>query len=105
MNNLMSWSGNFFISTGPPESPSFVSQNMWATTIQKDVLDQCDSLDGLVDGLIEDPSLCHYDPSRLLCNGTATKSTSCLTAAQIETVRKIYSPLVYSDGDVVYPRM
>lgn len=48
----------------------------------------CDSLDGLKDGLIEDPTRCHFDPATVLCKGSATED--CLTAPQVEAARKIY---------------
>jgi feruloyl esterase len=104
-NSLQSWSGNFLNITGPPGSPSFITQNVWATTIQNDVLKQCDALDGLADGLLEDPTMCKYDPSGLLCGGTSANSTGCLTKAQVETVRRVYEPLVYPNGTLIYPRM
>jgi feruloyl esterase len=42
------------------------------------------------DGLIEDPRQCNFDPKVLLCK--AGDNASCLTAPQVEAVRKIYSP-------------
>ena len=48
----------------------------------------CDSLDGVKDGLIEDPTKCHFDPSTVECNGPETDA--CLTAKQVEAARKIY---------------
>jgi hypothetical protein len=56
--------------------------------IQKAVLAQCDSLDGVKDGLIEDPRTCHFNPRELLCKGADGKN--CLTAPQIDTLTKIY---------------
>ena len=57
--------------------------------IHNAVLEACDALDGVKDGLIEDPTRCHFDPKVLECkNGDAG---SCLTAAQVEGARKIYS--------------
>jgi feruloyl esterase len=66
---------------------------------------QCDHLDGYVDGILEDPSLCHYDPSGLLCKTGGSTNTSCLTETQLNTVRQIHSPLLQKDGSVIYPRM
>lgn len=40
-------------------------------------------------GVIDNPSRCRFDPSILLCKGA--ESDSCLTATQIDTLRKIYS--------------
>jgi feruloyl esterase len=52
-------------------------------------LDACDALDGLKDGLIGDPTRCHFDPNVLRCqDGDAP---SCLTAPQVETARKMYA--------------
>ncbi len=52
-------------------------------------LASCDAVDGLKDGLIDDPTRCRFDPSVLLCKGTETDA--CLTAAQVETLKKIYA--------------
>ncbi len=49
------------------------------------VLEACDALDGVKDGVLEDPTGCHFDPQMLACkNGDAP---SCLTAPQIELAR------------------
>ena len=37
--------------------------------IQRAVMAACDSLDGVADGLIENPRACRFDPSVLLCKG------------------------------------
>ncbi len=59
--------------------------------IHKAVLDACDALDGVRDGVIEDPTRCHFDPKTIECRGP--DATSCLTAPQVEAARKIYSPM------------
>src|SRR6516164_7198019 len=58
--------------------------------IHQAVLNACDSLDGVKDGLLEDPRQCKFDPKVLLCKGD--DGPSCLTAPQVEAARKIYSP-------------
>jgi feruloyl esterase len=58
--------------------------------IHKAVLDACDALDGAHDGLIENPTLCHFDPKTLLCKGA--DGPSCLTAPQVEAARVVMSP-------------
>ena len=60
----------------------------------------CDTLDGVEDGLISNPSLCSFDSGTLLCN--AGESHSCLTAGQVETVRIGYAPMVSGAGELVY---
>jgi feruloyl esterase len=65
------------------------------------VLQACDALDGVKDGVIDDPLRCRFDPKTLECrNGDAA---SCLTAAQVETMRMLYSPMKAPDGSVYSP--
>ncbi len=59
--------------------------------IHEAVLDACDALDGVRDGVIEDPTRCHFDPKTIECRGP--DATSCLTPPQVEAARKIYSPM------------
>ena len=49
----------------------------------------CDRLDGVVDGVIENPRRCKFDPETMACKGA--DGPDCLTPGQVETVRKIYS--------------
>ena len=57
--------------------------------LQNAALAACDELDGVKDGLLEDPSRCHFDPATLECKGA--DGPTCLTAAQVETAKKIYA--------------
>ena len=63
-----------------------------AQTLHKAVVDACDTLDGLKDGLIADPRKCAFDPATIQCS--AGDAATCLTAAQVKTARTLYSPLV-----------
>jgi feruloyl esterase len=67
-------------------------------------LKACDALDGLTDGLIEDPTQCRFDPAVLLCK--AGDDPSCLTPAQVETARGMYASIKDpSTGRVVSPAL
>lgn len=59
--------------------------------IHRAVVDACDALDGLKDGLINDPPKCRFDPALLACRGE--DGPTCLTARQVETVRTLMRPL------------
>lgn len=57
--------------------------------IHQAVLDACDALDGVTDGLIADPRQCHFDPKTLICQSGQDSST-CLTPAQAAVVKKLH---------------
>jgi feruloyl esterase len=61
--------------------------------IHRAALDACDAKDGVADGVIEDPMRCRYDPAVLLCKGS--DGADCLTKAQVEAVRAIYTTPVH----------
>jgi len=70
--------------------------------ITKAALDACDGNDGLVDNLITDPLSCRFDPAVLLCAGA--ENDSCLTAAQLAALRKIYAgPANPRTGQQIFP--
>jgi len=53
------------------------------------VLAKCDRLDGVKDGLLENPTRCTFDPKEIEC--PSGDGSNCLTAPQVEAVRKIYA--------------
>ncbi|KAJ5517875.1 Tannase/feruloyl esterase [Penicillium expansum] len=104
LSSLLAWIGNFYLITGPANSSTFVPLPLWST-IYDDMLRQCDNIDGVLDGIIENPAQCHYRPEALLCNpGTGNNDSLCLTGEQANTVRQLLSPL-YLDGKLIYPAM
>lgn len=68
--------------------------------IHQAALAACDALDGVKDGVIGDPRKCKFDPSKLLCSGA--DSPTCLTAAQVETVKKMYMTPKWKDGKPIF---
>lgn len=65
------------------------------------VNEACDALDGIKDGVLNDPRRCHFDPATLLCK--SADSAGCLTAAQVGAVKKLWTGLRTAEGDQVYP--
>ena len=70
--------------------------------IHRAVLDACDKLDGVEDGLIENPTRCRFDPAVLACRGA--DGPNCLTAAQVETAKVVMSPVKNRHtGELIFP--
>jgi feruloyl esterase len=82
------------------DAASLIPREKYAT-VHKAVLDACDALDGVKDGVIEDPMRCHFDPKAIQCAGA--DAPTCLTAPQVEAARKIYAPATNSKGVVLFP--
>jgi len=64
------------------------------------VMQQCDSLDGLQDGILNNPLDCDFEVTRLACK--AGKSDGCLTPKQLEAAKRVYEGLIL-DGEQVVP--
>jgi feruloyl esterase len=56
--------------------------------LTKAAVEACDSLDGLKDGIIDDPRRCHFDPAKLACKGA--DDATCLTQPQVDAAKKMY---------------
>lgn len=70
-------------------------------TIASAVNTACDGLDGVRDGILNDPRQCHFDPATIQCK--ADDSDKCLTAAQVVTLKKLYAGTPDSAGHIVFP--
>jgi feruloyl esterase len=60
------------------------------STIATAVNKVCDELDGVRDGILNDPRQCHFDPATIQCKA-AEDSEKCLTAPQAAALKKIYA--------------
>jgi hypothetical protein len=57
--------------------------------LHKAVLEACDAIDGVKDGLISNPVACIFDPAVTICKDGQDAAT-CLTPAQANTAKEIY---------------
>jgi tannase/feruloyl esterase len=70
--------------------------------IHKAVVDKCDALDGVRDGVIEDPAKCSFDFATLTCSGE--DRGDCLTKDQVETASAMTRPIRDpKSGAVLHP--
>ena len=82
-------------------------------TLLNGMLAQCDALDGLEDGVIENVAQCDFQPSRLQC--AREGQADCLSAGQLGALERgmagprdaagypIYAPMAYDTGIVATP--
>ena len=70
-------------------SDAFIPAAKYAA-VHEAVLNACDGLDGVKDGVIDNPLACTFDFKAAQCTG-ADDGKSCLTPAQVETMRRLYS--------------
>ena len=85
------------------ETPESVIPTSKYPAIHRAALDACDALDGLKDGLIADVLSCRFDPKVLAC-APGTNNDSCLTAPQVDAVRKLYAGAKHpKTGELIFP--
>ncbi len=80
---------------------SYIPPNKYPV-LNRAVLDACDMLDGVNDGVLEDPTRCRFDPQVLECEGA--DGPTCLTAPQVAAAQKIYGPATNPrTGEAIFP--
>jgi hypothetical protein len=68
--------------------------------IVKGLLEACDALDGLRDGMIFNVKACHFDPATLECPGG--KRAGCLSASQVKALHTAFGGPVTPKGWRIY---
>jgi feruloyl esterase len=63
------------------------------------MLAECDTLSGVKDGLLQDPSACHFDPATLQCKSGTTDTTGCLTSEEVGVFKKLYEGATDAQGN------
>jgi hypothetical protein len=69
--------------------------------LSKVVLAACDDLDGLKDGILNDPRKCHFNPTTVLCK--EKDSDACLTKPQVDSLKQIYAGGRDASGKQIFP--
>jgi len=70
--------------------------------ISKAVLAACDKLDGVADGILNDPRQCRFDPTSIQCK-EGEDTSQCLTAPQVTALKAIYAGLHDAHGQSIFP--
>ncbi len=82
------WQGASYVATHREPDASIPSEML--PVIYKHYMEKCDALDGVKDGVINDPRLCKIDFTPMQC--AKGKTDECFNARQIEALNRIYSP-------------
>jgi feruloyl esterase len=72
------------------------------SAISAAVVKTCDELDGVRDGILNDPRQCHFDPAMIQCKA-GEDADQCLTAPQVAALKKIYAGPHDANGQQVFP--
>ena len=68
------------------------------------ILDKCDAVDGLSDGVVQHPRMCKFDPVADLPGCDAGQDTGqCMSPERREAFASIYAPVVTAAGEVLAP--
>lgn len=70
--------------------------------VETKIVDACDTLDGVKDGLMEDPRRCTFDLGTIPACAGDHAGPQCLTTSQQATLKGLYAPTTNRDG-VIYP--
>lgn len=101
-NNLLGRDTFLALFVGAPNAignPSFLSPALW-DIVAAEVLNQCDELDGVKDGIITEPDTCQFRPEAIQCS--AGQTAGCVSKAQMDALTRIYQLLLREDGELVY---
>ncbi|MBY4946083.1 tannase/feruloyl esterase family alpha/beta hydrolase [Cupriavidus respiraculi] len=89
----------------PGDNATLILPPAKAALVTSTAVAACDALDGVTDGVMEDPRACtpdRFDVDAMLC--PSGDAPTCLTAAQIDVVRKIHAgPKNPRTGAQLYP--
>lgn len=71
-------------------------------TIDHAVTAACDEIDGVRDGILNDPRQCKFDPVSIQCK-EGEDTDKCLTGPQVTALKVIYAGLHDAKGQLVHP--
>ena len=91
-----------YLSNHSPDDGTEIVPASKLPMITRAVVAACDKNDGVVDGVIDDPRSCRFDPASLLCRDK--DGSDCLTSPQVAALNKMYAGARNPrTGEQVYP--
>jgi feruloyl esterase len=103
---IFDWVGSMYspawVSVKGMRDPALLVPRSKLPMIHNAVLASCDSLDGLKDGLLQQPGKCQFDPEALAC-AAGTDGAQCLTPGEVSSMRRYWAPVRDAAGRTVFP--
>lgn len=72
--------------------------------ISAEILRQCHFTLRAKGGFISEPESCAFRPEELICSGK-TDAGRCLSGAQVQALRFVFSPVYGLNGEYIFPRL
>jgi Tannase and feruloyl esterase len=72
------------------------------TAVSNAAIAACDALDGVPDGILQEPRRCDYDARSFVCTGGPSDPANCLTMAEAVAVNKIWNGPVNARGEKIW---
>jgi hypothetical protein len=69
--------------------------------VANDAIDACDGIDGILDGILQEPRLCDYDATEFVCS-SIVDDPNCLTPEEAAVVNKIWNGPVNAKGEKIW---
>ncbi len=100
LNTYVTQAGLFNLPITSPKRLSPADVSLLASEVTR----QCDSIDGVRDGIVSTPDACALNLTRLLCPTSTPSPSKCLTTQQISTAHNLYNAyLSAKDASLLYP--
>ncbi|KAI0408911.1 putative ferulic acid Esterase/Feruloyl esterase [Xylaria palmicola] len=100
-SHLNTWVTQVASYNWPADDPKHIDWRLLAA-IADAVVRQCDDVDGVADGIVSLPGLCDVDLAALSCDAAGANQSACLTAAQAQTLGRVYGDWTAPDGALLY---
>lgn len=103
---VFDWTGSMFspawVSVKGMRDPAQGVARAKLPMIHRAVLAACDAQDGLVDGLLQEPGKCKFDPATIACS-PGKNDDACLTPGEVTAMKRFWAPITGNDGRPVFP--
>ncbi|KZO94035.1 tannase and feruloyl esterase [Calocera viscosa TUFC12733] len=106
LSHMHPWSLYIQLQVLPTTAPQWIPVALW-DTLHALVLQQCDGIDGVLDGIINEPRLCPFSPETIACASgqqpcdASDTSCTCLNTEQLAALHIIYDNFTV-DGTYIF---